>query len=121
MEMLFSAGDYRQLESGETYEGKFVIITPEFFKPEFRSAKYQLFLAKGGFGCDPTKMGNAVFGSDCEETYRQERYNILGVATEDAIQAWEKAYGLSRDALEKQYEDFRDGILNNIQYLNNIQ
>lgn len=99
MQTLFGEGDYRHLEDGETYEGKFVIIAPEFFKPEFRSAKYQLFLAKGGFGCDPSKMGNAVFGNDCEEQYRQERYNILGVATEEAIQAWEKLYGMSRDVM----------------------
>jgi len=104
METLFSKKDYRQLESGETYENKFVIIAPEFFKPEFRSAKYQLFLAKGGFGCDPNKMGNAVFGADCEESYRQERYNILGVATEEAICEWEKTYNMSREVMVKRYE-----------------
>lgn len=97
MEMLFSKNDYRNLNEGETYEGKFIIIDPQFFKLEFRSAKYQLFLAQGGFGCDPSKMGNAVFGRDCEETYRQERYNILGVATEEAIEQWEKVYGMSRE------------------------
>lgn len=104
MEMLFSKGDYRPLESGETYEGKFVIIAPDFFKPEYRSAKYQLFLALGGFGCDPSKIGNAVFGKDCEETYRQERYNILGVATDEAIAQWEKAYGMSRDVFYRKDE-----------------
>ena len=105
MQTLFSKEDYRQLKEGETYEGKFVIISPEFFKPEYRCAKYQLFLAKGGFGCDPSKMGNAVFGADCEEHYRQERYNILGVATEEAIQEWEKEYGMSREVLERRYGD----------------
>ena len=33
-------------------EGKLVVIKPEFFKPQFREAKYQLVLATGGFGCD---------------------------------------------------------------------
>jgi hypothetical protein len=80
-----------------------VVIDPEFFKEEYRSAKYQLFLAKGGFGCDPSKLGNAVFGADYNESYRQERYNILGVATEEAIQAWEKEYGMSRSVLEEAY------------------
>ena len=97
MEMLFSENDYRPLEKGETYEGKFVIISPDYFKPEYRSAKYQLFHAEGGFGCDPSKMGNAVFGRDFEEQYRQERYNILGVATEEAIQQWEKTYNMIRE------------------------
>jgi hypothetical protein len=97
MQILFDANDYRPLKEDETYEGKFVIISPKYFKPEFRNAKYQLFLAKGGFGCDPAKLGNAVFGSDCEEAYRQGRYNILGVATEEAIQNWEKIYNISRE------------------------
>lgn len=101
METLFSKGDYRKLNEGETYEGKFVIIKPDYFKPEYRSAKYQLFHAEGGFGCDPAKLGNAVFGRDFEEQYRQERYNILGVATEEAIQQWEKTYGISREDILK--------------------
>jgi len=101
MQYLFEEDDYRQLESGETYEGKFVIISPSFFKKEFRSAKYQLFHAESGFGCDPSKLGNAVFGRDCEESYRQERYNILGVATEEAIEAWEKTYGIGRTVFER--------------------
>ena len=104
METLFSKNDYRAPEIGETYENKFVIIAPEFFKPEFRSAKYQLFLAKGGFGCDPNKIGNAVFGADCEESYRQERYNILGIAKEAAIREWERTYHMSREVMVKRYE-----------------
>lgn len=99
MQTLFSKGDYRHLEEGETYEGKFVIIDESWFKPQFRDAKYQLFYAVAGFGCDPSKMGNAVFGADCEESYRQERYNILGVATEEAIKEWEKTYNMNRSVL----------------------
>lgn len=103
MTTVFSAEDYRKLEDGETYENKFVIINPEFFKPEYKSAKYQLFYAVGGFGCDPSKMGNAVFGADYSERYRQERYNILGVATEEAIVEWEKLYDMSREELIRRY------------------
>ena len=99
MTKIFTKADVRQLENGETYEGKFVIIKPEWFKPEYRSAEYQLFYATGGFGCDPNKMGNAVFGADCTEMYRQERYNLLGVATEEAIQEWEKEFGKNRQVL----------------------
>lgn len=97
MKMLFEKKDYRPLADGETYENRFVIIDAESFKEEYREAKYQLFLAKGGFGCDPSKLGNAVFGCDFGETYRQERYNILGVATEEAIKAWKDTYGMSRE------------------------
>lgn len=101
MEMLFNERDYEPLKEGETYEDKFVIINPDYFKPEYRSAKYQLFHAEGGFGCDPAKLGNAVFGRDFEEQYRQERYNILGVATEAAIREWERVYHMSREDILK--------------------
>lgn len=105
METLFTREDVRKLEDGETYEKKFVVIKPDWFKPEYRDAKYQLFYAVGGFGCDPSKIGNAVFGADFEECYRQERYNIMGVAKEEAIQTWEKMYNLSRDTLVKRYKE----------------
>ena len=36
----------------DNIEGKLVVIKQDFFKPEFREAKYQLVLATGGFGCD---------------------------------------------------------------------
>lgn len=99
MELLFNQTDCRKSGEDETYNNKFVLIHPDFFKPQFRSAKYQLFYAVGGFGCDPTKMGNAVFGADCEEEYRQERYNIMGFASEESIKKWEDTYGMSREVL----------------------
>ena len=34
----------------DNVEGKLVVIKPDFFKPEFREAKYQIVLATGGFG-----------------------------------------------------------------------
>ena len=45
----------------DNIEGKLVVIKPDFFKPEFREAKYQIVLALSGFGCDANKMGNAVY------------------------------------------------------------
>lgn len=98
MKTLFNKEDYRRLKDGETYKNKFVIIDPDFFSEEYKEAKYQLFYAEGGFGCDPKNLGTAVFGRDYSETYRQERYNILGVATERAILEWEQLYNISRDA-----------------------
>lgn len=78
----------------EYYEGKMVIIKPDFFKLVYREAKYQLVKAYGGFGCDPEKLGTCVFVQDTTgEQYRTERYEILGVATDEAIAAWEQAYG----------------------------
>lgn len=77
-------------------EGKLVVIKPEWFSPEFRDAKYQIVLACGGFGCDGNKMGNAVYVTECcenPESYRQERYNLMGEPTEEMIAEWKERYG----------------------------
>ena len=87
-------------------EGKLVVIKPEFFKPEFREAKYQIVLATGGFGCDADKLGNAVFVTECcenPEHYRQERYNLIGEPTEEMITEWKELYG-----------EFNDEVLSHI-------
>ena len=101
MKMLFDNNDYTQLKDGETYEGKFVIISPDFFKPEYREAKYQLFLAKSGFGCDPSKLGGKIFGNFFDERSQTRREYVLGVATEEAIEKWERVYGLSRNIFKE--------------------
>lgn len=101
MKMIFDNNDYTQLKDGETYEGKFIIISPDFFKPEYREAKCQLFLAKSGFGCDPSKLGGKIFGNFFDERNQTRREYVLGVATEDAIKTWEKLYGMSRKVFEE--------------------
>lgn len=85
-------------------EGKLVVIKPDFFKPEFRDAKYQLVLATGGHGCDASKMGNAVFITECcenPEHYRQERYNLIGEPTEEMIKEWKSMYGEFNEKVRK--------------------
>lgn len=81
----------------DNIKGKLVVIKPDFFKPEFREAKYQLVIATGGFGCDASKMGNAVYveevHTDNPEHYRQERYNLIGEPTEEMIAEWKEKYG----------------------------
>ena len=80
----------------DNIEGKLVVIKPDFFKPEFRDAKYQIVLATGGFGCDADKFGTAVFITECcedHEEYRQERYNLIGEPTEGIIAEWKAKYG----------------------------
>ena len=81
----------------ENLEGRYVILKEEFFKPEFRDEKYQIVLCTGGFGCDPTKLGNAIFVRELNsepETYRLERCNkdILGFAKDSIVQAHKEKY-----------------------------
>ena len=103
--MIFDRGDYRRLEEDETYNGKFVILSTEQFKPEYREAKYQLFLALGGFGCDPSNSGGKIFGTFFDERSQTRREYVLGVATEDAIKTWEQTYGMSREVFKKEDEE----------------
>ena len=101
MKIVFGENDCRQLEDGETYKKKFVILSVKQFKPEYQEAKNQLFLALSGFGCDPSKLGGKIFGRLFDEMYQTRREYVLGVATEEAIQEWEKVYGMSRDVFYK--------------------
>ena len=96
MKYMFTETDYRPLESGETYEGKFVVLSPDIFKSEYKTAKCCLFYAQSGFGCYPDKIGGKIFGRLYDEYFQTRREYVLGVATEEAIAEWEKHYGISR-------------------------
>ena len=81
----------------ENLTGRYVILKPEFFKNEYKDKKYQLVVCSGGFGCDPTKSGNAIFVkeiNDEPESYRIERCNkdILGFAKDSVVEAHKEAY-----------------------------
>lgn len=87
--------DWRSLDS---IEGMVMILKLEFFKEEYREAKYQLVKARGGFGCHADKMGNAIFVKELlpnGESYRVERCDnpFIGIATEEAIAEWMELYG----------------------------
>jgi len=90
-------------------EGKLVVIDSNFFNPEFREAKYQIVLATGGFGCEANSLGNAVFAeeihTDDPESYRQERYNLIGEPTEDLIVEWKSLYGDFNEKVQKMLEE----------------
>lgn len=94
---VFDQTDCREPEKNESYEGKFVIISPDYFQKEYKEAKNQLFLALGGIGCDASAIGSPVFGRDFETAYKQDRDNILGFASDDALQEWQDLYGMSLD------------------------
>ena len=89
----------------DNIEGKIVVIGADSFKEQYRDAKYQLAVATGGFGCHADKMGNAVFVRECindnPESYRQERYNLIGEPTDELIAEWKALYGeFNDDALK---------------------
>ena len=67
--------------------GEVAILKPAYvktFPPEYRTAEYQLFRLKSGFGCQPHTLGNGCFGHFCMdgEECRMERYDFVGIADE---------------------------------------
>jgi hypothetical protein len=82
---LFTSEDCISGSNLHHYDGEIVVISSghvmENWKEPFQKPEFQLFLARGGFGCDPNKMGNAVFGTFLEdgEECRMERYQIVGI------------------------------------------
>lgn len=89
----------------DNIEGKLVVIGIDHFKPEYQSAKYQLVLATGGFGCDANKLGSAVFVMECQkdnpESYRRDRFQLVGEPTEELIAEWQAMYGEFNDIVKK--------------------
>lgn len=78
--------------SNQDYEGKVLVVRSGWFNDWSRKPENQLFLASCGFGCDPSKIGTAVFGKfliDGEQT-RLERYDFLGVLDEQYMPDWAK-------------------------------
>lgn len=71
------------LGSGEQdYIGKILVMNYDVLKPEYRNRANQLWIATGGFGCNPTARGRRVFVEslfDGEETsfYRQDFAGIV--------------------------------------------
>lgn len=89
---LFTIAEVEEKSYTKSYENKVLVIKPEWFNDHSRLAENQLFLAEGGFGCDPNKMGTAVFGQfliDGEKT-RIERYDFLGILDKKYLPEWAK-------------------------------
>lgn len=74
------------------YTGKVMLLRPDALSEEYRESKYQLFLAEGGFGCNPESSGRAVIGHflfDKEDT-RMNREDFFGVFDEKYLPEWAK-------------------------------
>lgn len=72
------------------YTGKVVVIDPSIFKDQYKTPDDQLFLAEGGFGCQPNARGRKVFGQflkDGEQTH-YHRSDIIGVLKDEYLPQW---------------------------------
>lgn len=89
---LFSGKHIVQSNEPQDYTGKLLIIRADVLQEENRTPENQLFLASGGFGCSPDKIGRKVMGKflvDGEKThfYRQD---FIGVIADAYVPQWAK-------------------------------
>ena len=88
------------------YEDKVVILSHKCLKEEYWSPENQLWLATGGFGCDPKKIGRAVYATciaDGEMT-RWNREQFLGVIKDEMLPDWAREK-LEEMQAEKQIQE----------------
>ena len=88
------------------YEDKVVILSYKSLKEEYWSPENQLWLATGGFGCDPKKIGRAVYATCIADgdRARWDRGQFLGVAKDEMLPDWAKEK-LKEMQAEKQIEE----------------
>ena len=73
-------------------EGKVLVMSPDTLQEEFWTPENQLWLANGGFGCDPRASGRAIH-STClgdGETVYWNREDFIGVLDETHLPDWAK-------------------------------
>ena len=87
---LFDHTHCEQESRSMNYDGKVLVLSPDTLKESCWRQEDQLWLATGGFGCDPNSSGRAVFAtclSDGEET-RWNRADFIGVLKDPLLPEW---------------------------------
>lgn len=90
--MVLSSSDCNSIHDYTTLAGKLVVLDADVLYPEFQNSMHQLYLAEGGFGCNPKGSGNAIFAENLYtgESCRIERYDVIGVIKQDKLPQWAK-------------------------------
>lgn len=68
--------------------GKVCVINHHRLTRRYQLPRFQLFMAKGGFGCQENSLGSAVFGKYVADQIedRRERRDFIGIATDELIE-----------------------------------
>lgn len=90
--MTISSADCNSIHDYSSLIGKLVVLKTDALYPEFQNSIHQLYLAEGGFGCNPKGSGNAIYAENLftGEHSRIERYEVLGVIKEEKLPEWAK-------------------------------
>lgn len=76
--------------AGQELESQILVMSPFTLKESYWAPENQLWLATGGFGCNPTAAGRAVFATclgDGEQT-RWNREDFIGILKEEYLPDW---------------------------------
>jgi hypothetical protein len=95
--------DSNQME----YEGQILILRPDVLREDYRKAEFQIWKATGGFGCDPTSSGRAVY-AEClydGETHRWNRADFIGVIHPDCMPDWANDKCVQQEQAAKAEDD----------------
>ncbi|MFI3228522.1 MAG: DUF3849 domain-containing protein [Clostridia bacterium] len=74
----------------QDFTGKVIAVKPQSLAEKYLNVQDQIYLATSGFGCEPDKIGRAVF-TIClgdGEKVRWNRDQILGVVKDEFIPDW---------------------------------
>jgi hypothetical protein len=87
---LFGPEHCEQDSAEMDFEGKVLILSPDILKEDCWNQESQLWLAKGGFGCNPNASGRKVFAtclSDGEKG-KWNRHDFTGVIRDECMPDW---------------------------------
>lgn len=90
--------------NGQELEGKVLVMSPYTLKESYWAPENQLWLAFGGFGCNPTAGGRAVYAT-CLGDGEQSRWNredFIGIIREEHLPDWAKE---SLEQMQKPEQD----------------
>lgn len=89
---LFGAEQCESPREEAAFEGKVLAVSPSALDEEYFTVQDQLWYASGGFGCNPSGSGRAVFAT-CLATGKSARWNrsdFIGPVKEELLPDWVK-------------------------------
>lgn len=108
---IFDNNDVRELNEGETYKNKYLIISKDYYVKSFQNSRNQLFFAAGGIGCDPENKKARIYGKVWDDKMSVPCEYILGIAKDEAIKEWEEDYDMERyDLLPDRFKNLKNEI-----------
>ncbi len=84
--------DYTHCISDGDYTNQIIVLRADSLKEEYRTPENQLFLAQGGFGCNPQSRGRKIFGIYLNdgESCSVVRTDVCGVISPEHLPEWAK-------------------------------